>query len=236
MSREAPVLVAALAAGAAVLLLVPARPGQLPAGFRRGAPSPPSSTRGSTWTSRLTRRVRPAPAPPVAELLTALAAELAAGQPTGTALESAAAGLDPHPCPRAVAACRSGADVATALRADAQAPGARALRGLAACWEVSERSGAGLSVAVARLAGGLRAAAEADAQLVGEVAAVRTSARLLAGLPVLGLLIGQWIGADPLVWLTGSGVGRVVLGVGVALQLAGMAWLHHMVAATRASL
>jgi tight adherence protein B len=169
----------------------------------------------------------------VAELLTALAAELAAGQPTAAALESAAAGLDPQPCPRAVAASRSGADVAAALRADAQVPGARALRGLAACWEVSERSGAGLSVAVARLAVGLRASAEADAQLVGEIAAVRTSARLLAGLPLLGLLIGQWIGADPLTWLTGSWIGRVVLGLGVSLQIAGMAWLHRMVATTR---
>jgi tight adherence protein B len=177
--------------------------------------------------------VRPAPAPPVAELLTALAAELAAGQPTGAALESAASGLVPHPCPRALAASRSGADVATALRADAQVPGARALRGLAACWEVSERSGAGLSVAVARLAGGLRASAEADAQLVAEIAAVRTSARLLAGLPLLGLLIGQWIGADPLTWLTGSWVGRIVFVLGVALQVAGITWLHRMVAATR---
>jgi tight adherence protein B len=132
-----------------------------------------------------------------------------------------------------MAACRTGADVAGALRADARAPGARALRGLAACWEVSERSGAGLSVAVSRLAEGLRAAADAEAQLAGEVAAVRTSARLLAGLPLLGLLIGQWIGADPVAWLTGSWVGRAVLLTGVALQLLGMAWLRHMVASTR---
>ena len=137
------------------------------------------------------------PRPPIPELLSALAAELAAGQPTVLALESAAVGLEPHPCPQAIAACRTGADVASALRADARAPGCRALRGLAACWEVSERSGAGLSVAVSRLAEGLRAGADAEAQLAGEVAAVRTSARLLAGLPLLGLLIGQWIGAEP---------------------------------------
>jgi tight adherence protein B len=86
---------------------------------------------------------------------------------------------------------------------------------------------------VSRLAEGLRAAADAEAQLAGEVAAVRTSARLLAGLPLLGLLIGQWIGADPVAWLTGSWVGRAVLLTGVALQLLGMAWLRHMVASTR---
>lgn len=221
MTREALVICAAVAAAGAVLLLGPARQADGPA-----APA-------TRWVDAVVGRLRPAPPAPIPELLSALAAELAAGQPTTLALESAAVGLEPHPCPRAVAACRTGADVAGALRADARAPGCRALRGLAACWEVSERSGAGLSVAVSRLADSLRAGADAEAQLAGEVAAVRTSARLLAGLPLLGLLIGQWIGADPLAWLTGSWVGRAVLLTGVALQLLGMAWLRHMVAATR---
>jgi len=221
VTRAVLVLCAAVAAAGAVLLIGPARREE-------------GSTRGGTnWSDALVGRVRPVTPAPIPELLSALAAELAAGQPTVLALESAAVGLEPDPCPQAIAACRTGADVAGALRADARAPGARALRGLAACWEVSERSGAGLSVAVSRLAEGLRAAADAEAQLAGEVAAVRTSARLLAGLPLLGLLIGQWIGADPLAWLTGSWVGRAVLLSGVALQLLGMAWLRHMVAATR---
>jgi tight adherence protein B len=226
VSRDVLVLCAALAAAGAVHLLGPSRP----AGRRPG--------RGPAggWIDRLVRRARPAPPPPIPELLSALAAELLAGQPTGLALEAAAAGLDPPTCPRAIAACRTGADVAAALRVDAHAPGAQALPGLAACWEVSERSGAGLAVAVSRLAESLRAGAEAQGQLAGEVAAVRTSARLLAGLPLLGLLIGQWIGADPLVWLTGSWVGRGVLLVGVGLQVVGVAWLRHMVSATRDSL
>jgi tight adherence protein B len=215
------VLCAALAAAGAVLLLGPAR--------RAEGPAPP----GTGWFDGLVGRLRPAAPAPIPELLSALAAELAAGQPTVLALESAALGLEPPPCPQAIAACRTGADVADALRTDAGAPGCRSLRGLAACWEVSERSGAGLSVAVSRLADSLRAGADAEAQLAGEVAAVRTSARLLAGLPLLGLLIGQWIGAEPVAWLTGSWVGRAVLLTGVALQLLGMAWLRHMVAATR---
>jgi tight adherence protein B len=220
------VLAAAVAAAGAVLLIMPARPAR--------------STRGlSRLPSRLpgpVGRLRPGSGPPVLELLSALAAELAAGQPTDAALQSAAVGLVPPPCPHAVAACRTGADVADALRLDARAPGAHALRGLAACWEVSQRSGAGLSVAVSRLTESLRAGAEAQAQLAGEVAAVRASARLLAGLPLLGLLIGQWIGAEPLAWLTGSWSGRGALLVGAALQLLGMAWLHHMVVATRVRL
>ena len=123
-----------------------------------------------------------------------------------------------------------------ALRADARVVGVAPLRGLAACWEVADRSGAGLALAVTRMAAGLRAAAESDAQLEGEIAAVRTSARLLAGLPLLGLLIGQWIGADSLAWLAGGWLGRGVLAAGVALQLLGIAWLHRMVRSTRAAL
>jgi tight adherence protein B len=86
------------------------------------------------------------------------------------------------------------------------------------------------------MAAGLRAAAESDAQLEGEIAAVRTSARLLAGLPLLGLLIGQWIGADPLAWLAGSWLGRGVLIVGVTFELVGILWLHRMVRSTQAAL
>jgi len=226
VSREALVLAAAAAAAGAALLIGPGR-------------SVPMALSGSVLADRLrgiARRVRPGPAPPVAALLSALAAELAAGQPTSMALDAAASGLLPAPCPFAVAACRTGGDVPAALRMDACAPGAKALRGLASCWEVSERSGAGLSVAVARLAASIRASAEAEAQLRGEIAAVQASARLLACLPLFGLLIGQWIGAEPMSWLAGSWVGRIVLALGLALQLLGLAWLRSMVSSARAAL
>jgi len=226
VNRGVLILCAASAAACAVLLLWP---GQL-RGLRAAGPA------ASPWSARRPAALRRTPQLPITELLSALAAELAAGQPTDLALRAAAEGLDPNPCPEALAACRSGTAVAAALRRDAAAPGGRALRGLAACWEVAERSGAGLAVAVGRLAEGLRAGAQADAQLAGEVAAVRTSARLLAGLPLLGLAIGQWIGAEPITWLTGSWLGRGVLITGVALQGAGMLWLHHMVASVRAQL
>ena len=126
--------------------------------------------------------------------------------------------------------------MAAALRQDAQRPGATTLRNLAACWEVAEHSGAGLALAVSRLADSVRASQESRAQLDAEVAAVRTSARLLALLPLFGLLIGHWIGAEPIAWLLGSWIGRLVLVAGVALQLLGLAWLRRMVAGVEALL
>ncbi|HEX6887131.1 MAG TPA: type II secretion system F family protein, partial [Candidatus Nanopelagicales bacterium] len=142
--------------------------------------------------------MRGAPEPHIGELLSGLAAELAAGQPPGAALEAAARACRTDPCPRARAAARTGGDVAAALRQDAHAPGAEGLAALAACWEVAAHSGAGLEQAVRRLADGMRATREARAQLDAEVAAARASAKLLAALPLFGVALGQWLGADPL--------------------------------------
>jgi tight adherence protein B len=174
--------------------------------------------------------------PAVGELLAGLAAELAAGQPPGAALLHAAAELHPPPCPRACRAAAAGGDVPAALRDDARAPGAADLAGLAACWEVAEHSGAGLAQAVARLAEGVRATAEGRDQLRAEVAAAQASARMLAGLPLFGLLLGHWLGAHPLGWLLGTWPGRLALGVGLALEVLGLVWLARMVSGVRAGL
>lgn len=226
MSREVLLVCAACAAGCAVVLGWPGR--------RRDPASGPGRLRG--WWQRSGDLLRPGRPPPIAEFLSALAAELSAGQPTGAALLAAVRDLDRAPCPQAVVAVTGGGDVAAALRRDAEARGGYPLRGLAACWEVAERSGAGLSVAVGRLAESVRAATEADAQLRAELAAVRTSAWILAALPGLGLAMGHWIGAQPLTWLLGGWVGRVVAIVGICLQLVGGTWLHLMVSRTRARL
>ena len=65
---------------------------------------------------------------------------------------------------------------------------------------------------------------------------MRASARMLAALPLFGLLIGHWIGAEPVTWLLGSWIGRLVLVAGVGLQLLGLAWLRRMVAGVEALL
>lgn len=219
-------VLAACAAGMAVWLRWPSTN---PAGTQ------PARVWLSRWRSSLAW-FRSTREPQVGVLLAGFAAELAAGQPTGVALEQAAAGLDPPPCPRALRAVRTGGDVAAALRRDGRESGATGLTALAACWEVAEHSGAGLSAAVARLADGLRATELARAQLTSEVAAVRSSSRLLAGLPIFGLVTGQWIGAHPLAWLLGGWWGRLVLALGLALQVAGLIWLRRLVAGVRAGL
>lgn len=226
MSRGPALLaVASVMAGLTGWLMISPRPGGPWPGRRRPG-----------RVDRLLSRARGSRPIEVAALLDSVAAELAAGQPTRLALVAGAQDLDPAPCPRALAAARIGGDVVAALRADARAPGCADLRALAACWDVAEHSGAGLALAVGRLASGVRAAERGRAELAGEVAAVRASARILAALPLLGLGIAHWIGAQPLTWLVAANPGRVVLLAGVALQAAGLAWLHRIVSVASRSL
>ena len=48
-------------------------------------------------------------------------------------------------------------------------------------------------------------------------------------LPVLGLLMGSGVGADPWRVLTTTGTGQVLLVGGVALEAAGLVWSHRLV-------
>ena len=180
--------------------------------------------------------LRRRPAPDVTTLLSALGAELDAGQALEVALDEASRGLDPVPCPRALAAARIGGDVADALRADAEAWSSPGLRALAACWLVAGRSGSGLSASVHRLARAQRASARARGELMAEMATVRASARLLAGLPLVGLLFGMALGAEPLTWLGSTWVGRLALVGGVVLQAAGLLWMHRITARAEAGI
>ena len=167
-------------------------------------------------------------------LLGALAAELDAGQALDAALEQACAPLDPDPCPRARVAARIGGDVPAALREDARAANSSALRALAACWEVAGRSGSGLGASVRRLAESERSAHAARGELSAELATVRASSKLLAALPLLGLLLGMGLGANPVAWLVSSWIGRGALVAGLLLQGAGLLWLQRIVKRARA--
>jgi tight adherence protein B len=75
----------------------------------------------------------------------------------------------------------------------------------------------------------LRARARAETELRAAVAGPRASAAVLAGLPLVGLLMGSGVGADPWRVLTTTGTGTVLLVAGVALELAGVTWSARLV-------
>ncbi|MFI6506113.1 type II secretion system F family protein [Streptosporangium sp. NPDC050855] len=167
------------------------------------------------------------------ELCQALAAELSAGRTAGEALVRAVQAVDfPDPLVLrpVVAAARDGGDVPAALLAVRPEQGGEAFRGLAACWRVSVTTGAVLAALVDRVAGSLREAEAHRRDVAAQLAGPRATARLLAGLPLLGLLMATGLGMRPLHFLFGGPLGVGCLVVGLGLDLGGLWWTRRLVA------
>lgn len=177
------------------------------------------------------RRAREQRADAVIGLCGALAGEVRAGRHPGEALLAVAGTADTLAATQAavLAAARFGGDVPAALAGAAREPGAEGLLGVAACWRVAVDSGAGLAAGLERLEGALRAEREQSADLRAQLAGPRTTAVLLAWLPVLGLLLGTVLGARPLHVLLHTGAGLGCLAIGGVLEGAGLWWALRIV-------
>ncbi|WP_369377424.1 type II secretion system F family protein [Streptomyces sp. cg36] len=156
----------------------------------------------------------------------AVAGELRAGRQPGQALTLAALDTEALGAAEAqvLAAARFGGDVPGALREAAREPGAEGLAGVAACWQVAVDGGAGLAAGLERLEAALRADQEQREELRAQLTGPRTTAVLLALLPVLGLLLGTAMGASPLRVLLHTPAGLGCLAVAGVLEAAGLYW------------
>ncbi|AZP19389.1 hypothetical protein EJC51_26960 [Streptomyces aquilus] len=181
--------------------------------------------------ARRERRARERRGDAVIALCGVLAGEVRAGRQPGEALLRAARDCDGLGDAQSavLAAARFGGDVPDALAAAARQPGAGGLLGLAACWRVAVDRGAGLAAGVDRLEAALRAERDQRADLRAQLAGARSTALMLAGLPVLGLLLGTALGSDPLHVLLHTGPGLGCLVVGGVLEGLGMWWAMRIV-------
>ena len=82
----------------------------------------------------------------------------------------------------------------------------------------------------------LRAERDQRADLRAQLAGPRSTAVMLAGLPVLGLLLGSALGADPLHVLLHTGAGLGCLLVGGVLEGAGLWWALRIVRGAEAAM
>lgn len=191
-------------------------------------------SRGASLARRrlLARRRRVQKRLATREVLAEVVADVRAGQPPERALSRALADRDSALAPRALAAARWGGDVAAALREDSRGSAQPILAAAAACWSVASLHGAGLADALDRVVAQERRAEEVRRQLQAHLAAPRATARMLALLPLVGLLLGFAIGGDPLGWLLGTPLGWGCLVTGLLLIAAGLGWAARIVART----
>ncbi len=178
------------------------------------------------WRRRTLARLAESNAARMAEVCDLLAAELSAGRPPEAALGEAALTW-PAFVPVAEVS-RLGGDVPGALREVARTPGAGGLRLLAAAWMVSRRTGGGLGAATRRVAEAVRREQATRGVVASELASARATARLMAGLPVVALLMGSGAGADPWSFLFRTPPGLACLAAGLATGIAGLWWIEQL--------
>lgn len=250
-------VVGAVLAGAATwMLLAPSVPARrfarLRASLRTRSPGQPAARPAAAplplrlqrlWRYVRGGRERPAKEPrrraAVTQLCFALAAELRAGRTPAEALVRAADTGPPEigaEMAGVLTASRTGGDVAAALRSAGTNPGAQGLQRLAACWSVGAGTGAGFALAVERLAGALRGEQRHREDVAAQLAGPRSTARLLAALPLVGLVMSAALGMQPLDFLLGTAYGLASLGLGLGLDAAGLVWTHRLARRTEEGL
>jgi tight adherence protein B len=99
---------------------------------------------------------------------------------------------------------------------------------IATAWALAERHGIPLADLLGRAHEDIRWRVRFAATVRAQLAGPRATAGVLTTLPVLGIGLGQLIGADPIGVLRGGPLGQILLVIGVALLAAGSAWSERI--------
>lgn len=132
---------------------------------------------------------------------------------------------------RTVAArARMGADVVAGLRSVARRSAMPAhWERLAGCWQLAESHGLAIATLMRTAQRDIVAHERFTSQVTAGMAGARATAAVLAGLPLLGVGLGQLIGAEPLGFLLSDGAGQWLLIVGVTLSCVGLLWSDRII-------
>lgn len=131
---------------------------------------------------------------------------------------------------RGVAArARLGADVAAGLRAAARSSALPAhWDRLALCWRLASDHGLAIATLMRAAQRDITERQRFSARVASKMAGARATAAILAGLPVLGVLLGQLIGARPLTFLLNGHAGGWLLVIGSTLACGGLLWCDRI--------
>ncbi|WP_156755043.1 type II secretion system F family protein [Actinokineospora pegani] len=166
------------------------------------------------------------------EAIGAFVTELSAGAHPASAAERVALDADPAAARALLAtasAIRLGGDVGQAS-AGARLPAALTpvADQLGRAWALATRHGLPLAPILDAVRRDLDHRVRFARQVQARMAGPRSSAAVLAGLPVAGVLIGAAVGAAPLDVFKGSAFGQGLLVFGVLLACAGTAWTARL--------
>ena len=133
---------------------------------------------------------------------------------------------------RAVAArARLGADVAAGLRSVARrSPLPAHWERLAVYWQLAQSHGLAIATLMQTAQRDIVERERFSARVAAGMAGARTTAAVLAALPVLGVGLGQLIGADPAGFMLSGGAGGWLLVIGVTLACVGLLWSDRITA------
>lgn len=161
-----------------------------------------------------------------------LVGELRAGAHPATAFAVAAeetTGPVADACRAVAARARLGADVAAGLRGvGVTAALPSQWERLAVCWQLATDHGLAMSVLMQAAQRDIVERQRFSGQVRSAMAGARATATILAGLPVLSVLMGQAIGARPLWFLLGGGLGGWLLVAGLTLVGGGLIWADRI--------
>ncbi|SDN33409.1 type II secretion system F family protein [Allokutzneria albata] len=177
---------------------------------------------------------RRAAARDLAAALELIVGELRSGAHPASAVENVAVDSDPETekVLRSIACtARLGGDVRAAIDRFAEADRLRGpvLRQFGEAWSTAENHGVPLAELVEALHRDLSQRVRFESQVDSRMAGPRSTAAVLAGLPIVGLLLGEAMGAAPFAVLVGTGFGQGLLIAGSVLMCAGVAWSTRLI-------
>jgi tight adherence protein B len=179
------------------------------------------------WESRREARRRLTHATAFYRGIRSLVSELRSGGHPVAAVEAAAVDAPPE-----VHALFS--DLASATRLDAEItavlarPNPACLRAptgrLVRAWALAQRHGVALADLLEAVGRDVEEWSVYLRDREAKMAGPRASAAVVSGLPIMGLFLGEAVGAAPIAVLTGTLLGQVVLVTGIGLLCLGMWW------------
>ncbi|GAA1907839.1 type II secretion system F family protein [Williamsia serinedens] len=187
---------------------------------------------------RRRERARDAELDAVLDAVTVIVAEMSVGAHPARACRQAADDLARRPSAEGVAPTL---EVVTAMAGRAElggdvAAGLQSVGGershawarIGVAWRTAEDHGLPMADLVQSVRDDLVARRRFAERTRAALAGARATAAVLAGLPVLGVLLGEAMGARPVAVLLGGGLGGILLVVGVTLVVAGLAWTQRI--------